>query len=369
MSYLCYRLLFRKNGAFAAVLAIALLVAIVASMTAIVNFVNSQTSQVGQLASVGNKYLLLNKNGATLSDSRLNHQIVNSLNFSDLKSCSYQKILSGSLLTSSGVFNVSIRGVDDVDAYLKTLGASLNGSVAKTKSEVNFGVLLADVCSVNPKDTVSLSVGGVELKLKVAGTVRTLTQLDSELIVPLETANALADNADLSFVEFTFKSNVNLQEALNRLSAALPSNVEVVKVQQTSMFLQQSVGETLNFLAVWSISVYFVVAATSYVVSTRLIVDSDYELAMLKAVGAKRGRVFFWVFSFSVMVALAGSVLGLAVGLVGTQVASAGLRWFWQNVQVTTFLEPVQVGQILLFSVVFSAVGCFFPAYRGVTRI
>ncbi len=337
-------------------------------MTAIVNFINYQTSQVGQLASIGNKYLLLN-NSSSLSGSSLNPETVDALNQSYVKSCFPQKTFIGCMNTGSSVFNVTVRGVDNLDAYLKTLSASLNGSIAKNPSEVNIGILLAETCNVNPQDMISVSVGGVKLCLKIVGTTRTLTQLDSELIIPLETANTLTGNDDLSFVEFTFKSGADRQNSLNSLSVVLPSYVEVVKVQQTSLFLQQSVGETLNFLAVWSMTVYLVVAATSYVVSTRLIADSDYELWMLRAIGAKRVRLFFWVFSFSVLVALAGSVLGLVAGLVGTQVASAGLRWFLQNVQVNTFLEPLQVGQILLFSAVFSAVGCLYPAYRNIHRL
>ncbi len=366
MSALCYRLFFRKKGASTAILAIALLIAIISSMTAIVNFINSQTTTVGQLASVGNKYLLLNKNSASLSDSTLNPQTVESLNGASLKSCFAQKILLGSIRTGSGVFSVSVRGVDDVGAYLKAQGASLNGSAANTSLESNLGVLLARVCSVNQQDLITVTVGGVKLDLKVVGIVRTLTQLDSELIVPLETANTLAGNDDLSFVEFTFKGDVNRQNALTNLSAALPSDVGVVKVQQTRQLMQQSVGETLNFLSLWSITVYLVVAASSYVVATRLIVESDYELGMLRAIGAKRSRLFFWVFTFTVLVTLVGSILGLVAGLVGTQVASAGLRWIWQSVQVTPFLEGMQVGQILLFSIVSSAVGCLYPVYKSI---
>jgi len=270
--------------------------------------------------------------------------------------------------TSSGDFNVSIRGVDDLAAYMKAQRVSFNGSCAKSLTQANIGVLLGEICSVNVQDTICVSFGNVELNLTVTGAVRTLTQLDSELIVPLQTANTLAGSTDVSFIEFTFKDNVNRQNALNSLSEVLPTDVSVVKVQQTSQFMVQSVGETLNFLSVWSMAVYLVVAAASYVVSTRLVIDSDYELGVLKAVGAKGRSLFFWVFSSSVVVALVGSVLGVAVGLVGTQVASAGLRWFWQSVQVTTFLEPLQVGQILLFSLAFSTVGCIYPAFKGMQR-
>jgi hypothetical protein len=216
---------FRKKGTFAAILAIALLVAIVASMAAIVNFINSQTTQVSQLASIGNKYLVLNKSSLFLSDSVLSTEAIEALNHSSVKSCFSQKILSGTIQTRSGEFNVSIRGVDDVAAYLKAQQASLNGSYAKGSAEADIGLLLGEVCSVNVQDSVYVSVGNVKLSLNVTGTVRTLTQLDSELIVPLQTANVLAGSNDVSFVEFTFKDNVNRQNALTSLSECYHSEL------------------------------------------------------------------------------------------------------------------------------------------------
>lgn len=339
-----------------------------ASMTAIVNFVNSQASAVGQLASVGGKYLILSKNSASLSDSVLSPETADLLNGSDVKSCYPQKILTGKLQAASSDFEISIHGVKGIDAYLKAQGASLNGSVAKSPLEANMGVLLAQTCNITVQDKLEVTVGDLKQPLKIMGIVSTHTQLDSELVVPIETANALSQNNNVSFIEFILKDGVNRQDAINRLTQSLPPDAKVVKVQQTGQFMQQTVGETLNFLSAWSLTVYFVVAAASYVVSTRLIVDSEYELGMLGAIGAKRGWVFFWVFSFSVLVTLAGAVLGLAAGLAGTQIAAAGLRWLWQSASVITFLEPLQFGQILLFSAVFSAVGCLYPAYMGMRR-
>jgi ABC-type lipoprotein release transport system permease subunit len=204
--------------------------------------------------------------------------------------------------------------------------------------------------------------------LKIVGVVRSQGQLDNEVLVSLETANTLASDGDVSFIEFSFKNGVDRQEALAGLSALLPVDVEVVKVQQTAAFLQQSNGEILNFLSVWSLTVYFVVAAASYVVSTRLAVESEYELVTLKAIGVKRRRVFALFFSYTVVLALVGAFLGLAFGVVGTQVSSTVLGWFWQGVQVEPFLEPFQVGQILALSVVFSVVGCVYPAFKGTQR-
>ncbi len=349
-------------------MAMALLVAVVASMNAIVNFVNSQTAAVGQLASVGDRYLVLSKSGC-LSDSQLSWETADLVkSFDEVKGVFPQKVVDGVVHAGSGVYAVTLRGVENVSAYLKAERAYVNGTVAVGLSEANLGVLLCGICSVNLHESVNVTLGDVRLNIKVVGITQTQTQLDSELIVPIETANYLAGSDSLSFVEFTFNERVDRQVALSCLSVLLPQNVEVVKVQQTGLFLAESIGETLGFLAVWSLLVYVVVAAASYVVSTRLIVDCEYELVTLQAIGAKRQRVFTMVFTYTLVTALAGAFLGLALGIAGAQVASSVLRWVWQGVQVVPFLELNQVGQILALSILFSTLGCVYPAFKSTQR-
>jgi len=57
--------------------------------------------------------------------------------------------------------------------------------------------------------------------------------------------------------------------------------------------MQEMNVQTLNFLGIWSLAVYAVVVVASYVIAARLMAESSYELAMLKALGAKRGLSSF----------------------------------------------------------------------------
>lgn len=368
MLSLSYKLLFRKKSTVAAILALALLVAIVASMNTIANFIDSQTSSIGQLASVGDKYLALSKNSTSLSDSGISPETENAFNSSEIASFYGQKIFNGNLQTGSGDYTVAIRGVENLSAYLNAQSANVNGTTAKNMSEANAGVLLANVASLNKNDYANVTVGNASLTVKIVGVTTTQTQLDSELIVPIETADYLTNNSNLSFIEFIIKEGANGQDAVNHVASLLPKNVEVVKVEQTALFLQQSTRETLNFLAVWSIIVYVLVSAASYVIATRLIVESEYELAMLKAIGAKKPNLFSITFTYTMLTAVAGSLLGIALGIVGTQIASTVLRVVWQNIQVTPFLELAQLEQILALSLLFSALGCIYPAIKSMQK-
>jgi len=76
-------------------------------------------------------------------------------------------------------------------------------------------------------------------------------------------------------------------------------------------------SEALSFLSAWSLVVYAAIA-----VASRLVVGSGYGLAMLRALGAKRSDVLALVLAYTVIIALASSALGIAVGAAGTQAVS-----------------------------------------------
>ncbi|MCW3995291.1 MAG: FtsX-like permease family protein [Candidatus Bathyarchaeota archaeon] len=368
-AFLSIKLFSRKKSTVAAVLALTLLIATLASMYAIVNFIGSQTSALGGLARVGSRYLILSKDCPSLSGGYISPEIASALNGSiGLQSFYAQKIFCGNLQMAHGNFTVNVRGIENLAGFLKAQSVGVDGTAAKGACEANAGLLLSNVASLEKNVHVNVTVGDVSVVVQVVGIVRTQTQLDSELLVPIETANYLTGNSNLSFIEFTLKDNINRQDVVDHIERLLPPDVKVIKVQQTGLFLKQTTNETLSFLSVWSIAVYVLVAAASYVVSTRLAVESEYELAMLKAIGANPLKVSSVIFAYAMLVAFAGSVLGIAVGIVGTQVVSSVFR-VWQNVQVTPFLEVAQVGQILVLSLAFSAFGCVYTAAKVARKV
>jgi hypothetical protein len=113
----------------------------------------------------------------------------------------------------------------------------------------------------------------------------------------------------------------------------LPEDVELVQVQQMGELARQVGSEALSFLSAWSLIVYAAIAVASHAIASRLVVESGYELAMLRALGAKRSDVLVLVLAYTAMIALASSVLGIAIGtaggpsgLEGPQVDQAGHR-------------------------------------------
>ncbi|MEM4521811.1 MAG: FtsX-like permease family protein [Nitrososphaeria archaeon] len=361
-----YRMLFRKGGTAASILSVALIVAILASVNSIVNYLGFQAEVLEGFVNVGETYLLLDGNSTAATDSIVDAKLTTSLkNMTCIKYVLPQRMLTASMTTFSGNETVTVRGVDDVGFFLKLRGAYVNGTVAKDVREVDVGEILAKTFSINRGDEINLVLGENLLRVKVVGIFRTQTQSDVEVIVPMKALIHLTGNdTNPSIIEFAFKEDVG-GEAVNYVIKLLPKDVRVVKVQQLKKFVYEINAQTLSFLNIWSIAVYAVVAAASYIIAVRLVAESSYELAMLKVLGAKKRLIFTIVLAYTLVVAFTGSVLGISLGTVGAQVASTVFRWVQPRVDVEPFLEVWQALQILMLTLFSSIVGCMYPALKS----
>jgi len=366
MKTLSFKMLLRKSGTIESILAIALIVAILASITSVVNHVNSQAETMGKLLNVGETFLILSKNSTSITDSKVDTELSSLIrNITNTKYVLTQKVFTATLTTTSNRSNMLVRGVD-TQAFLEARNARINGAYANDK-QANVGEILARLASINKGDEINITLNSKTVTLKVAGIIQTFTQSDTELIVPMNVASLLAeDNGKVSFIEFTLKDGE--QQEIDSLSEHLPANLKIVKTQQTQAFIQDVNNQTLSFLSLWSIAVYAIVIAASYVVASRLTIESSYELTMLKALGAKPTIPFKLILSFTIVIAILGSVLGLAIGLSGAQVISTATRWAWKSIQIAPVLEIQQTAQIILFTLAASILGCLYPALRAMHK-
>jgi putative ABC transport system permease protein len=360
-------MLFRRKGTGVNILAIALLIALVAAVTSLVNNVNSQTTALTQIANKGKTYIAMDATADSVIDSKVDPAVVALLQSrTDIEAVAAQTFLQATLHTSSGTHSVILCGVQSPETFLKTLNANINGTYAANQTQINVGEILANLYNCSLGEEISLAVDNRIVNVTITGIVRTSTQVDSEIVLPPSVFDALsARNCSVSIVGFTPKNADDADVLIASLSSVLPANVEVVEVQQLAAFAVDVNSQILSFLNLWSVVVYVVVVAASYIVASRLIAEASYELAMIKTLGGKRQFLFQIVLTHTVVVALFGSILGLAIGLAGAQVVSTGVRWVWSSMQVTPFLEASQTLQIISIAFVASIVGCFYPALKA----
>jgi len=358
-------MLLRKRGTEESILAIALLIAILASMTSVVNHLNSQAETIGNLPSSGETFILLSKDSASITDSRVDMELANLVsNATDPTYALPQKIFYARLVTGSNGSLALVRGVD-VPTFLEARHGRMNGSAAEGM-QANVGELLARLASIRVGDQIGMDVDNKLVTVEVAGIIQTLTQSDTEIIVPMNVADLLSEDNRASIIEFALSDGQYAK--INKLREVLPSDVTIVSTQQTQVFIQDINNQTVSFFNLWSIAVYAIVTAASYVVTTRFTIESSNELAMLRTLGGKRALLFTLVLTFTFTIFFLGSFLGLAIGLAGTQIVSTVARWAWRSFEVMPFLEIQQTTQIVLFALAASILGSIYPALKTVLK-
>jgi len=338
-----YKMLLRKRGTGLSILAISLLVAIPASMGSVVNYINSQVEILGGLVISSKTYIIMSKN-STPSESRVN------ISIEKLRAVSNkifpQKIIQANLTG----FKVRVRGISNM-SFL----TGIKGRAAENIDEADVGKILAKTLNISIGENISLSAKKA-LTVRVVGIIESRTQLDAEIVVPLETAWELSGDRSMSLILIEDPKD-------DKIRSILPDNLELVQAQCIRDFVRQTNLQTLSFLNAWSIAVYAAVSAASYTIATRLITESSYELTMLSALGAKKRLIFALILCYTMTVALIGSILGISLGTAGAQIASTLLRWA-KNTGISPFLDPLQAFQILLLTLLSSALGCIYPALK-----
>jgi len=358
-------MLLRKKGTASAIIAIALLIALVASVNSLVNNINSQMPMLSALSNMGQTYLVTSRGSTTLSDSQIAPSLINQIqNSPNVNYATSQQIVPAILGTKLESYTVNILGVNNVTTYLTHDSGSINGSVSLNHGEVDVGIMLANLACISLHEQVNVTVNDQTSQLTVVGITETNQQSDTQLIMPQSTLQALTQNSHTgSYIEFSFKT-AGENQTLTSLSQTLPSDIKISKVQQAQTFIQDINGQTVNFINVWSIAVYAVITAASYIIATRLIDESRYELCMLRTLGAKKKATITLIALYTLTIAFLGSLTGIAVGIVGTQIAATGVRWLWGSITLAPFLQPLQVVEILLLSLAACFVGCMYPAVR-----
>ncbi|MEM1990059.1 MAG: ABC transporter permease, partial [Candidatus Bathyarchaeia archaeon] len=286
---LCLKALFRRGDVARSIIAISLLVAILASVNSVVSFLRIQTEALAGLAHISEKYFILN--GASLTESMLDAQLAKDLSsLPHLKNVVAEKTFWSNMKIGSISREVLVRGVSDVKGFLEARRAHVNGSAAMSINEVNMGELAARLFSVDIGEKVYLAFGAGRVEAMVTGIFRTQSELDSEIVMPMEAAFNLTGEDTISLIEFSFKEHVDVDKALKEIEEILPDGAIITQAQQTALFIQQINTQTLNFLSAWSLVVYAAVASASYVITARLVQESGYEILMLRALGARGAK-------------------------------------------------------------------------------
>ena len=199
----------------------------------------------------------------------------------------------------------------------------------------------------------------------MTGITQTHGQSDTELTLPLVTLQEITQANTVSIVEFSIKNPDHTKQILTNLTHTLPTDVKISSIQPIAVFTQDINNQTVIFINTWSLIIYLVVMAASYNIATRLVNEAGYELYTLRTLGVKKKAATNLIIVYALTIGFVGSLIGLSIGIVGTQTASTFVRWLWGTSQLAPYLEVNQTIAILFFAVVFSFFGSLYPATKS----
>ena len=221
-------------------------------------------------------------------------------------------------------------------------------------------------------DETRALIGGSPRAVTVVGEASFDVGLAGATIVAVDEATAVKLFApDGKVASFGVQAEPGVDASALRADVAkvLPSGAEAVSastvIEESKKGIRDALGFVNVFLIVFAVISVVVGAFIIYNTFSMLVAQRTRELALLRAVGAARGQVVRSVLGEAVIVGLAGTVLGIAVGLGLAQALVALFGTFGLKISGGLPLLPRTIVWALVVGVLVTACVAYFPARRA----
>jgi len=244
-----------------------------------------------------------------------------------------------------------------------------------SKDEVVMGYEAAEYEQRKVGDTLYASItpagepNPVLHQFKVVGVLeRTGTQDDGTVFMPISTAQDYFKRpGQLTIIGIKLKqfNAVKLRDFEARW-LKLPE-VQVVGLQQVKNTLVGLVATAQTMIA--AVAVIAVVVALIGVINTILmsVYERTGEIGIMKALGARRGDIFQLIWLETLMICLAGGILGSAMAALGAGAVETGIKSL-ANMGVSgsiVRITPAVIGGAVLGAAILGFFGGLYPAWRA----
>lgn len=195
------------------------------------------------------------------------------------------------------------------DAAFKDGKGTLEG-----KDEVILGSYAANTYyKVKVGDTITLQ----NHNLTVAGIASPTGSLivDGMALIPLSTAQAIFDRPGVTTVLLAAPSNDKVDSLAASIRSQFPE-LEVMTQKEMGDTLSNMASTTHTFIGMIDLTMLIVAGVVTLMVMFMSVSERTKEFGMLRAIGASRSRVLTMVLEESVIVCLAGSIIGILLSFV-----------------------------------------------------
>lgn len=186
---------------------------------------------------------------------------------------------------------------------------------------------------------------------------------DDQIVIPMSTARQrLVGNADISRIYTSAASETVVPEAIESIKQVLRKTHRVTEMNEDFRIRDQTeflstIGETTGQITMFvgGIALVSLIVGGVGIMNIMLVsvTERTREIGIRKAVGARRGDILAQFLIESVMLSVIGGLIGLGLGLLGSELLGDTLGW-------QTVVPAWSIAVSLLFS---GAVGVFFGFY------
>jgi putative ABC transport system permease protein len=271
------------------------------------------------------------------------------------------KIGSGGTDSINGIDPATLAGVYSLD-WQKGGSDALLRRLGPDQALVEEQFALAH--NLDPGDTFSVTgINGRRLALRVAGQYKDPILMGG-ITVSSKTYAEVVPDANPVVVLAKYAPGIDADRATSEVKKGLEQRFPVAKVQTNQEYKDSVTDQVRQLLAL-----LYVLLAMSVIISLFGIVNTlalsvferTREIGMLRAIGTTRWQLRWMVANESVITAVIGGVLGIAIGILLSWIVTRGLRD-----QGIVFAVPyVQVAVSLVVAAIAGLIAAAFPARRA----
>ena len=277
---------------------------------------------------------------------------------------------------------LKIVGVDPfAESPFRSYSPGINGQIDFSQFLTKPGAGLmtlatAQTFGLKADESLMLNVGGTRYPVVLSGYLEsknkvTLKALENVIFLDLASAQEMLNQQGrLSRIDLIVPQDNAGQQALARLKALLPANVEVVPANSRSQSMVQMTRAFQLNLRALSLLALVVGGFLIYNTMTFSVLQRRPLLGSLRTMGVTRRELFALTLSEAVVIGVVGTMFGLlmgvllANGLLGIVTRTINDLYFVLNIQQLV-MTPVAMAKGVLLGIGATMVAAFMPAYEA----
>ncbi len=250
--------------------------------------------------------------------------------------------------------SVVVAGTELARARVLSPWWQVQGEWPTGTGQVLVGIDAFEKLEISLGQDLALWGGSGQTALRVVGVLSTGGSEDSQVVMDLETAQALLDRTGLDLVLLRAQGNgPALASVATTLESALPG-AEARVVQQVASAESSVVGKVQGLMALVALLVLAAASLAVFSTMATSVMERTPEVGLMKALGASPRRIGLLFTVEAVIIGAAGGLLGFALGLGVAQ--AIGRSVFGSYLPVSPWALPltlaVALGIVLVASLV-----------------